>query len=50
MTAWKAATWMNFITGESYLLQVSATTEVILNNKTRNLTCVGGNCWNQIVW
>ena len=40
----------NFITGESYLLQVAATTEVILNNKTRNLTCVGGNCWNQIVW
>ena len=23
---------------------------VLLNNKTRNLTCVGGDCWNQIVW
>ena len=40
----------SFITGESYLLQVAATTETILNGKTRNLTCVGGNCWNQIVW
>ena len=44
------STLMNFITGESYLMLVSSTTEVILNNKTRNLTCVGGNCWNQIVW
>ena len=40
----------HLITGESYLIQVSATTEVILNNETRNLTCVGGNCWNQEVW
>ena len=40
----------NFISGESYLLQVASTTETILNGKTRNLTCVGGNCWNQIVW
>ena len=40
----------NLITGESYLIQVAATVEVILNNDTRNLTCVGDNCWNQIVW
>ena len=38
------------ITGETYLVQIKATAEVILNGKTRNLTCVGGNCWNQIVW
>ena len=44
------STLQNFITGETYLMLVSSTTEVILNNKTRNLTCVGGNCWNQIVW
>lgn len=44
------STLMNFITGESYLMLVSSTTEVILNGKTRNLTCVGDNCWNQIVW
>ena len=40
----------HLITGETYLLQIKATVEVILNRDTRNLTCVGGNCWNQIVW
>ena len=40
----------HLITGETYLLQIKATVEVILNGNTRNLTCVGGNCWNQIVW
>ena len=40
----------HLITGETYLLQIKSTIEVILNNDTRNLTCVGGNCWNQIVW
>ena len=39
------------ITGETYLIQIKSTAEVILNNKTRNLTCNdAGNCWNQIVW
>ncbi len=39
------------ITGETYLIQVKSTVEVILNGKTRNLTCnEAGNCWNQIVW
>ncbi len=41
---------VNVITGETYLIQVKATQEVILNHKTRNLTCNAGNCWNQIVW
>ena len=37
--------------GEAYLVLVSETQEgVVLNNKTRNLTCVGGDCWNQLVW
>ena len=45
-----ASTQENFITGESYWIQVTETTEVILNNETRNLTCVGGDCWNLLVW
>ena len=45
-----ANTLANFITGESYWILVTETTEVILNNKTRNLTCVGGDCWNLLVW
>ena len=40
----------HLITGETYLLQIKSTVEVILNRDTRNLTCVGANCWNQIVW
>ena len=40
----------HLITGETYLMQIKSTVEVILNGDTRNLTCVGGNCWNQIVW
>ena len=37
--------------GQAYLVLISETQEdVVLNNKTRNLTCVGGDCWNQIVW
>ena len=38
------------ISGETYLIQVGETTEAVLNGKARNLTCVEGNCWNQIVW
>ena len=45
-----ASTLENFITGESYWILIGETQEVILNNKTRNLTCVAGNCWNLIVW
>ena len=45
-----ASTQENFISGETYWVLVSATTEAILNGETRNMTCVSGNCWNQIVW
>ena len=38
------------VVGETYLVLVGETTEVVLNGKMRNLTCLGGNCWNQIVW
>ena len=40
----------HLITGETYLLQVKSGQEVILNRDTRSLTCLGSNCWNQIVW
>ena len=37
--------------GEAYQVLVSAdVTGVVLNGKTRNLTCSGDNCWNQLVW
>ena len=38
------------ITGETYLIRVKTSAEVILNRDTRSLTCVGDNCWNQVVW
>ena len=45
-----ASSQENFISGETYWIRVSSTTEAILNGETRNMTCVSGNCWNQIVW
>ena len=38
------------VAGETYLVLVDETPEVVLNGKERNLTCLGRNCWNQIVW
>ena len=39
------------INGEAYQVLVSAdVTNVVLNGQTRNFTCSGDNCWNQIVW
>ena len=46
----EASTQTNFITGESYWILIDESQEVILNGKTRNLTCAAGSCWNQIVW
>ena len=45
-----ASTQKTFITGEPYWLLVREGATVILNHRTRNLTCSGGNCWNRIVW
>ncbi len=45
-----ANTLENFITGRVYHILVSGDQEVILNNETRNLTCIGDNCWNLVVW
>ena len=44
------STQTSFITGESYWILIGESQEVILNGKTRNLTCASGSCWNQIVW
>ena len=49
-SAGDASTQDNLISGESYWLLVTETTEAILNGKTRQLTCVRGNCWNLVVW
>ena len=46
----EGSTLTHVITGETYLILVKGSVEVILNRDTRSLTCVGGNCWNQIVW
>ena len=46
----EANSLIHMITGETYLLQIKSNQEVILNRDTRSLTCVGGNCWNQLVW
>ena len=43
-------TLTHVIAGESYLIRIKSDQEVILNGDTRNLTCVGDNCWNQVVW
>ena len=37
--------------GQPYWMLVSENVEnVLLNGRTRSLTCVGGDCWNQLVW
>jgi len=42
---------LNFlVAGETYLALVKETTEVILNGRTRTLSCLDGQCWNHIVW
>ena len=38
------------IPGEGYYVQVRESAEVILNGKTRYLSCQEGNCWNLIIW
>ena len=44
-------TLTTLVNGEPYWVLVSNGQEdVVLNNRARTLTCVGGDCWNQIVW
>ena len=44
-------TLTTLVNGEPYWILVSEGQEnVVLNNRARTLTCVGGDCWNQLVW
>ena len=44
-------TLATLVNGEPYWVLVSEGQEnVVLNNRARTLTCVGGDCWNQLVW
>ena len=44
-------TLSTLVNGEPYWVLVSEGQEdVVLNNRARTFTCVGGDCWNQIVW
>ena len=44
-------TLTTLINGEPYWVLVSeGQNDVLLNNKSRDFTCVGGDCWNQLVW
>ena len=44
-------TLTEMIDSQPYWILVSEGAEdVVLNNKSRTLTCVGGDCWNQLVW
>ena len=37
-------------TGQVYFVLVNRTTSVVLNGKTRYLSCLDGDCWSLIVW
>ena len=42
-------TLTTLVNGEPYWVLVSDGQEdVVLNNRARTLTCVGGDCWNQL--
>ena len=44
-------TLTTMVNGEPYWVLISEGQEnVVLNNRARTLTCVGGDCWNQLVW
>ena len=41
----------NLVNGEAYWVLVSSDVDdVVLNNKSRSLTCSGGDCWNLVIW
>ena len=47
----QASTQRTFDTDQSYWILVTETVESVnLGGKTRKLTCVNSNCWNQMVW
>ena len=46
----QANTLSTLVSGEVYWVKVTETATVRLNDKFVTLTCIQGNCWNQIVW
>ena len=47
----QASTQRTFDTDQSYWILVTETVRgITLGGKSRNLTCVNNNCWNQMVW
>ena len=46
----EANTIDELFSGEIYWVNVTEDTSAVLNDRTRNLSCVEGDCWNQIVW
>ena len=44
------STLTRFVPGNIYWLLVSHTTRLMLNGAERDLSCVGDDCWNLIVW
>ena len=49
-TVGDASTIEKFTAGQVYLFRVSRTATLRLNGVSRTLSCVNGNCWNQVVW
>ena len=44
-------TLSELIEGQAYwILVMEAEAEVVLNNRSRSLSCSGGDCWNLVVW
>ena len=44
-------TLTDLIDGQAYWVLTSESVEdVVLNNKSRSLTCAGDNCWSQFIW
>ena len=44
-------TLANLVNGEAYWVLVdNDVDDVVLNNKSRSLTCAGGDCWNLVIW
>ena len=46
----EVSTLTRFMPGNIYWLLVSHTTRLMLNGAERDLSCVGDDCWNLIVW
>ena len=46
----EVSTLTRFMPGNIYWLLVSNTTRLMLNGAERDLSCVGDDCWNLIVW